>query len=428
MQFKTDELQKNSIILFTFSIVTGLVNYAFQIAIGNLLTQTEYGTINPLLSLINVLAVPSGIILVLSSKYAAHYTALERPASISSFLKGFMRVSVIFSAVILTLGVALSKPIANILKIENSAYVAACFATAAIGCIPPVLSGALQGKKLFVAYGATGLIASVGRIAFSVAFILFGLKVFGVMAALALTSIIIFVFCFLSLRKSFFAADDGSFRAERPRILNYLRSVIIVQLLIVVLSNGDILLINAFVGDPIQTATYSSGLIFGRIPIYLAGAIASVMFPLVSEKAARGESSSFLLTRSLLYSGAAGVIFSIGLVLFGRFILEFTFKDKYLAATELFLPICVYTLIVSLITVEVQYLQALGRTKALSIIVVLGFIATYIAVTLFHSSVAQILYAMASCFALVFAAILIVILLKKESSVSQASNDEKFAK
>lgn len=54
------EFERNSLIVFSISMLSNVINYLYQIIMGNLLSPSDYGLVNTLLSLSIVAGVPSG--------------------------------------------------------------------------------------------------------------------------------------------------------------------------------------------------------------------------------------------------------------------------------------------------------------------------------------------------------------------------------
>ncbi|MCX6795890.1 MAG: oligosaccharide flippase family protein, partial [Candidatus Falkowbacteria bacterium] len=66
---------KNSFILITGNLLAGLLGYVFHLIISRLLSVSEYGELQSLVSLISILAVPSAAISYFTIKHSAAYYA-----------------------------------------------------------------------------------------------------------------------------------------------------------------------------------------------------------------------------------------------------------------------------------------------------------------------------------------------------------------
>ena len=111
------EFERNSLIVFSISMLSNVINYLYQIIMGNLLSPSDYGLVNTLLSLSIVAGVPSGIFSALTATYTAKYHAQGDTGSIAEFMRKMFRVSMLFSMLFFFVSIPVSIPVASILQI-----------------------------------------------------------------------------------------------------------------------------------------------------------------------------------------------------------------------------------------------------------------------------------------------------------------------
>ncbi len=402
MRKRLDDLTKNSAMLFIILMASSAINYLFQIVMGKLLGPAEYGTINSLLSLVNIVSVPTGLLSVLASKYSTHFLSLGRPGDAVTWNYSLFKISFWLALATLVVGTALSSPVANMLQLDNVWLVVLCFAVVTICYLSPVLMGTLQGTKRFASYGLVNVVSSAAKLLFSVVFIYLGLRVSGAVLAVALSAVCMFLFEYGILRNFLRTPREKHLSIERQEIRRYVISAFAIQLGLALLSNGDILLVKAFSTNAVDVGLYASGMVIGRIPLYLVTAIVAVLFPLVAERAAKQQSTIGLFYKATVYSALSAIAFSLFLIFLGEPVVRLMFGANYAAAAPLFLPICCLTLTVAMLTVEIQYFLALGKTKTLTISLLVGFAAVWFVVNFWHSTIPQMLYGMSSVLAAVF--------------------------
>ena len=78
------------------------------------------------------------------------------------------------------------------------------------------------------------------------------------------------------------------------------------------------------------------------------------------------------------------------------------FGERYATALPLLLPISVFIVFVTLITVEMNYFLAMGRNRMLVASLLTGFVAIYALVSAFHASISQMIYVISGVLAVVF--------------------------
>lgn len=77
-KFQMDKLARSSLFVFALSMITNVLTYAYQIAMGNLMSPADYGTINTMLSLSTLISIPSGMITALAANLSARYRPNSR--------------------------------------------------------------------------------------------------------------------------------------------------------------------------------------------------------------------------------------------------------------------------------------------------------------------------------------------------------------
>ena len=72
------ELEKGGLIVFALFTMANGINYLYQIMMGRMLSVEDFGTLNSLLSLFMMTAIPSGAITALIAKYLVEYSAAHK--------------------------------------------------------------------------------------------------------------------------------------------------------------------------------------------------------------------------------------------------------------------------------------------------------------------------------------------------------------
>ena len=398
-KFKLGEFERNSAIVFAVSMLANVVTYLYQIVMGNLLSPADYGTINTLLSLSIVIGVPSGIISTLVATYTAKYQAVGKPELIGGFMHKMLRASVLLACVVFAAGAALSSIIANVLQIEETRYILATMVVVAFSCVAPVFSCTLQGVKRFVPYSINGVLNIAIRLLLSIPFVRMGFGIGGNLAAVILAAFATAAFCFWCARDLFFAPKIEQLHLDRTEIRRYFVSTFWFQLFLLLMANGDVLLIKTFAADPAEVGIYSSGSVIGKISLYLANAIVPVLLPMVAERQSTGHDTRQLLKRAMLWGGGVAMLCAVGMNVVGR------------PMIGLLLPISFYVVPVACLTILINYLMPLGRSGFFAVSMAAGYLLIFVLVSRFHHSVAQMLYIMGGGLLLVLAANLIYIAL-----------------
>lgn len=391
---RISEFEKSSLVLFVMMMAGNVCNYLYQIVMGNLLSVADFGMLNTLLSLSTVAAVPSGILQLIATRQAADYAARQETGRVRLLLQKLLRAAGATAAVFLAVGVLATPLIGAVLNIGNKAYIVATLAVVAVGCLYAITNGVLQGLKRFFQYGFSTLLLSLCKLAGSVLLVALGLGLYGSLAALGLGAVLCIGYGWHALRDCRRAPLGDGVRLNGREIRAYCKKAFGVQIMTTLLSNGDILLVRAFAADDVQVGIYSSGMVIGKIAMYVATAVVAVLFPMVAERQARGEDTRGLFAKAMLYGGGVSAACAVGMNLFGPWVFPLLFGERYTAAIPLLLPISFFVVAVTFITILMNYLTAKAQTRFMTLTLGGGFALIVVLVALFHQDVAQMLYIM----------------------------------
>lgn len=388
---KKKSLEINSLIVFLISMVSNFITYIFQMVISRLVSNVEgYGTINTLLSLYAVLSVPSALMTLAAARYAVNDKAGKDQGAVFAYLLKITKNCVIG---LLVAGVISAKTVSRLLGLRNPFYMILLTVAVAILLIGSLFVGILQGKQSFWHFSMQGMINVLVRFIFSVLFVLLGLEVYGVMFAILLGCLISFFYVFYYAYKDISLDNVNKLDCSKKKeIHHYLFGITCIQLASSILSNGDLFIIKIFYDGNIA-GLYSSAMVFGKIPLYISGAVISASFPLVADKAAQKQSSTPVLIKLILYGGGCAVLSSIMINLLGRRMLGIFFDKRYLESASFIYAVTLYIIPFVFLNIIVNFFCAMGRTKFVSGLLIICCLLVFAAAKLFHFSIEKMMIA-----------------------------------
>lgn len=399
-------------------MIANVFNYLFQVILGRMLNPTDYGTLNALLSLFTVLSVFSSLFSLAAARETSYYHTLGQDDHVRKVIRTIFFIAIGFSAFFLICGALASTQISEVLHIDNPLLVQFTVLVVAANGLYPVFAGVLQGLKRFVPYSLTGVLIASVKLVLSICFIWLGWRLYGVLAALLISGILTLVFCLVRVSGFYqVTANLSHVHIDNRSLLKYLNSVFWVQTLTVFVTNCDILLVKSFAQDAEDAGIYSSGMVIGKIAMYVASAVIAALFPMVAEASARKEDPRPLYLKTMLYGGGIALFSTLCINLFGPFIIRLLFGGTYLAVVPLLLPIGVLVLAYTFIIIQMNYLVALNHTRLYGMSLGIGCILIASLISLFHSTTTQILYIISMVLYMVFIINLINILHQKPESV-----------
>ena len=384
--------EKSGIILFSLTTAAGVVNYLFQVVMGRMMDVETFGVLNALLSLSMVVSVPVASISMITSKYVSECNALGK--SDKPVLKGIFFNIAAISLFVILLGIALSGVISSFLYIESTALVAFMMLSAGVGFLVPVVSGGLQGQKRFLALGVFCLIVPLSRLLGSIIFVLIGMNVNGVVLSLLMGHSMAIIVGLWLLKVGVFS---GLVKAEKlvdKSVLRFAGKALSVNTGLVILTNVDIILVKHLFSDA-EAGIYSAASVLGKTILFISGALAIVMFPMVTEAAAVKGDINRIFKKTLLYGGSLSAFCAIVFIAFPELIVTILFGGRYSGAAVYMLPISIWIIAVSFLNTIANYLLAIDRAKLLAVSLPLGCAAGVVLSLLLNLAITEVVYVLA---------------------------------
>ena len=412
---KNFELEANGLIVFVISIAAGLINYLYQIIMGNMMAPQDYGLLNTLLSLSMVVSVPAGSIGVIALKYTSYFAANDSMDKICLVFKRFVTIGLCCALATVAVGAAATGFIKNILKIDSSVYIIIALMVGALEYILYAGRGILQGLKKFIAYSMTSIVGAIGKIVIGVVLLLLGFGLYGVTFSLVLASVITFVFAFVCLKKYVLPLNRSSGKLDDINLGGNFKYILCTQIFLLLMTNGDVLFIKMFT-DNHTVGLYSSVSVLCKISYYFANSIACTLMPIVAQEYEKGKSTFNLFIRSVIYGVSVSAMCALAINILGEFAITLLFGSEYISATNLLIPVSIFVIALNLVTILINYETAVNEMKLLTVTLIVGLIVTVALVLGFHSTVAQIMYSLAVGMLGIFTVNFIVIFVKNRKA------------
>lgn len=389
---KSHEFEKNSFILFVLMMSTNVCNYLFQIIVGNLLLVEDYGIVNTVISIVAILTIPTTIITRVCARYIALFVATDNEKGIFAILRLLIRLILEIGAVLFVIIWFGRNVITAVFKIESTGYILGALILAIINLGYALSSGMLQGLKKFFPYGIQTIFIAGCKLILSIVFIMLGGRVYGVIGAIFIGSMIAIIYGGIYTWRYVKGAlkSEGKQELDLKEFYKYTIGTVVIQGCIIAMTNGDILLVKVFFTD-IEAGVYSSAMVIGKIAMYISTAIVATFFPMVVERHERGEETRGLLKKALFYGGGMTVVCALGMIILGKYAIDILFGDRYMEAISILPYVCVYIVPLTFLTILMNYVLAVGKSKILGITVVGGLITILGLSFVMHESIEQLI-------------------------------------
>jgi O-antigen/teichoic acid export membrane protein len=335
--------------------------YAFLLAAGRLLGSDAYGSLAALLGLLAIVLIPAGALQMAVSREVSRLVASGDPAGPARLARGMLRASLIATAPLLVVGLALAGPLSGLLHIHSVAIVVLAVLTLSTALVFPLAMGVLQGQQRFPAVATLYVVPWVLRLVLLAVFAAAGYRLGGAVFATLVGAVGATVLALVLIREPLRGPGALS-REELMTFLRYLSPVAVGLVGIALLTHVDILIVKArFSGD--EAGAYAAASAFARVGFFLPATILAVLFPRTAARQARGEETEDILGRSLL----ATAVFCGLLVLFyaaaGPGLVATTFGHDFAEGGRVLAPFALAIGLFSIANVLVGYHLSRGETR-----------------------------------------------------------------
>lgn len=370
-------------------MVVAFLNYVFHPVLGRLLSPSDFGDVQALISLI----AQSAIIFGAFSMVAVNITTNienpdERDAIISQLQKiAFWIIGIVF--IFLLLSISELKSFFNFSSIYPLVGLAIILP---ISALTTFRNAYLQGSSNFTKLSISGIISSLGRLIFVIGLVLLGFGVFGATLGIILANIAVLVYLFYQTRKSLHLNTKSNLHIlEKGSINKELKYGVLVFFatgLITLYYTSDVLIVKHYF-NAVDAGLYSGISAIAKILFFAIGPSSVVLLSSVKMKQTFKENSlnlkkSFII--SLLVGGAGLFTF----YLFNDIIIRLMIGAKYASFAYLLPKVGLVMLLTSIANIFIYYFLALRRFSVI-IISLVGVVFMGLILLRGHSSVNAIL-------------------------------------
>lgn len=389
-EIRNSTFLKQNAILFFGGLVVSVLNYLYYPILGRLLNLTEYGEVQILISLYLQLA----IFLTVMGQVTVNIVSNTEDIKKRDYLLGeLQRFTFLLLLGFFVLGLSLGWWVASILQFESPLPIIVLFASIFATAPFTFQTAYLRGRQLFGYTSMANVITAIGRIVFSVLFVVAGWSTAGAVGGVAASQLVGAIFAYKAVRRNLELSSVSRSIWRLPDMkllwpeLRFAGFVLIASLGVTVLSSIDTVIVKIFF-DPETAGGYAGIATVAKIIFFLTGSIAQVMLPAVKMHGVRSNNRSLLLKSFVLLSAAGGSAL-LFFALFPDFVI-ITLMGKSFAPYAHILPTLSAALfLVSIINLIVSYYVAL-RQFNVAYVVSVGVIFTIILLTTQHSTLESV--------------------------------------
>ena len=322
---KNDKLLKHSLVMFISGLLTGFLNYVFQLYMGRALGPVDYGTLDVLFSIFYVLVAPSGTIQTIITKFVSDYKAQDEYGKVRKLISYSFKRILIYGSIFLVVYIILSSYIAEFLNISRVSLVMLMGVVLLLSFMTPVMNGVLAGLQKFNWLAASGVVLTFTKLVSGVLLVMFGFGVYGAVNALNIAAVFGLL---LPLIPIWFLFEHEKKEIDGVKIFKYGFGALIITTMLMLLTNIDMVLVKHYFSS-LESGYYAAASMLAKIIWFASGALIAVMFPKISSMFAKGEDTSSLLKNTMFYTSlVSGSIIAIYFIA-PNFVVHLLFGEQY---------------------------------------------------------------------------------------------------
>jgi O-antigen/teichoic acid export membrane protein len=391
---KKNDFIRHNAIMFVGSIGVGALNYLYYPIIGRLVSTSEFGEVQALVSLFLQIT----LILSVSNDVTVNIVAnAQDKEKRNQIVHEFERLVTLIMLIIVVISLIAIKQIDHFLRINSPWPVVILGIALVIAAVSSQRSAFLRGINAFGTLSVSQVISASGKLIASLILVLIGFGTAGALGGLVASQILTVIYLFHATRKRGLVAVKGDKWLRLPS-LNIIRPELAFALLVLIVSvvttvffSIDVVLAKHYFPTKIA-GEYAGVATIARIIFLLTGSVATVLLSAVQLKAPMRENRRLFL-RSLMLTSIVGGIALLAFSLLPRFCIRLLIGSRYLPLAGLLPKLSLTLFIISIVNLVFSYDVALRRWSIASISV-LGILVTIILVVLSHHTPSQLVTAL----------------------------------
>lgn len=375
-------LFSGSFVMIVGSNAVNFLNYIYHLIMVKLLSPTNYGELAALLSLSGLIGMIPGSLGLVIIKFVSSSKTTVDISRIISWFNPRLFLGSFFIFITITI---FSSFISTFLNIKNPALIILIGLTLIFSLPSLLYKSVLQGVLRFPQTVATYFVENGIKLIMGAILVYLGFSVLGATAGLVTAS---FIGWCLS---RFFIRDfikKVNAKIDIMPMFSFTVPVLIQNIATTFLFTSDLILVKHFF-SPHDAGLYAVISTLGKIILFGTGPIGTVMFPLVSQRKARGQSFQKIFLLSLVLTLAIATFVLLTYYFFPQLVIRLLNASYIEASPYLFW----YGIFITLFTIALLFISfylSLGKTKVV-IFPLLASILQIAGIWFFHSTIMMVI-------------------------------------
>lgn len=350
-----DHFWRNNAIFLTGSLLIAFLNYLYYPVLGRFMSVQDFGEVQALLSILNL----AGITMTAFHIVVINISASRRNEGVT-LIKQFEHLALLLALGLAGILVLFSHQLKQFFDFDSTLPIIVIGANLALSVALSFRDSFLHGRSNFVAISIAGAVGAVGKLLFSALLVIIGLRVFGAVAGILISQVVVLFYVTRKARQAGYTTSDTkllpNFSLLRPE-MKYLLSVMIVFFTITLFYNADVLVVKRFF-SPEVAGQYAGISAIAKIIFFATSSFAAVLLASVSQSHPRGHNRRILHKSLALVVAVGSTVLSL-FILAPELVIKIMIGERYSVYAGLLPYLGLVVLLVSVVNLYFYYLLAL---------------------------------------------------------------------
>lgn len=370
-QLLANPLLSGSLVMVIGINANNFLNYLYHFVIGHLLGPADYGKVAALVSFVALVGV---IPLSLGPTVVKFISAAKNRQEINDLVDWFSKKSLIISSIVVLAIIIASPFVSSLLKVNSILQVIIIGSGIFFGLPTMINRSVLQGVLKFKELVVNIIVESGLKLIIGAILILIGFQVTGAVLAIFISVCITWFLSRIFIKE--YIGNGVLSRTPQVNILKYSLPILIHSLATASFFSSDLILVRYFFPEH-ASGIYASLSNLGKVILFGAGPIASVMFPLISKRKSEGGKYYQVFFYSLLLTSLISFMVIAAYSLFPKAIILILYGSSFSEAIYLLPKFSIFSGLLAIGALFINFHLSLGQTK----VVIISFIAAILQIS-----------------------------------------------
>ena len=380
-------LARDSAIMFTGSMTANVASYVYHLLMGRLLGPIGYGELSSLLSIFYIFSVPLNVGQLVLVKFISGFKAHGEVGQTKALFLRVTKAAVIICGALLPVMIIASPLITTYLHIQSTILFLIVYLIFVFSLLTVIMLSVLQGYQKFVWVSILGAGSIVIKVLLSIPAVHF--EVIGVLVATLISGVLIYGLSFVPLR-FLIRTPSLSMKLTKREAFQFAMPTLLVTLGMTSIYSTDMILVRHYF-TAVDAGIYASLAVLGKIIFYASSVLASVFYPVLSERTAKGEKTDKIVGIGLLSVTGISIGITALYFLFPNLIITMLFGSSYLGGASLLGIFGIFLVLYSIGNMFTITFLATGKTK-IWIVPIVCALLQIVGISIFHQRIVQVIY------------------------------------